>query len=47
MGHLSVAWFVEWEASMRYIAVIGIAAIASLPVLAMPVRAEIEHPWCA
>jgi hypothetical protein len=32
---------------MRYIAVIGIAAIASLPVLATPVRAEIEYPWCA
>jgi hypothetical protein len=32
---------------MRYIAVIGIAAIASLPVLATPARAEIEYPWCA
>jgi hypothetical protein len=32
---------------MRYIAVIGIAAIASLPTLATPVRAEIEYPWCA
>src|ERR1035441_9247736 len=30
---------------MRYIAVIGIAAIASLPVLATPARAEIEYPW--
>jgi hypothetical protein len=32
---------------MRYIAVIGIAAIASLPVLATPARAAIEYPWCA
>jgi len=32
---------------MRYIAVIGIAAIAFLPVLATPARAEIEYPWCA
>jgi hypothetical protein len=27
--------------------VIGIAAIASLPVLATAARAEIEYPWCA
>jgi hypothetical protein len=32
---------------MRCIAAIGIAAIASLPVLATPARAEIEYPWCA
>ena len=32
---------------MRYIAAIGIAAIASLLALATPVRAEIEYPWCA
>jgi len=32
---------------MRYIAVIGIAAIASLPVLATPARAAIEYPWCS
>jgi hypothetical protein len=32
---------------MRCIAVIGIAAIASLPVLATPARAAIEYPWCA
>ena len=30
---------------MRYIAVIGIAAIASLPTLVTPVRAEIEYPY--
>ena len=29
---------------MRYIVVIGIAAIASLPTLVTPVRAEIEYP---
>ena len=32
---------------MRYIAVMGIAAIASLTALATPVGAEIEYPWCA
>jgi hypothetical protein len=32
---------------MRYIVVIGIAPIASLPTLVTPVRAEIEYPWCA
>ena len=32
---------------MRYIVVIGIAAIASLPTLVTPARAEIEYPWCA
>jgi hypothetical protein len=32
---------------MRFIAVIGIATIASLLALATPVRAEIEYPWCA
>ena len=32
---------------MRYIAAIGIAAIASLLALATPARAEIEYPWCA
>ena len=32
---------------MRYIALIGIVAIASLPVFGTPVRAEIEYPWCA
>ena len=32
---------------MRCIALIGIAAIASLAALATPVRAEIEYPWCA
>lgn len=32
---------------MRRIAMIGVAAIASLPVLATPARAEIEYPWCA
>jgi hypothetical protein len=32
---------------MRCIAVIGIAAIVSLPALATPVRARIEYPWCA
>jgi hypothetical protein len=32
---------------MRYIVVIGITAIASLPTLVAPARAEIEYPWCA
>ncbi len=32
---------------MRYIAVIGIAAITSLPAFATPARAGIEYPWCA
>jgi hypothetical protein len=32
---------------MRCIALIGIAAIASLAAVATPVRAEIEYPWCA
>ena len=32
---------------MRCIAAIGIAAIASLPVLVTPVRAAIEYPRCA
>jgi len=32
---------------MRYIVVIGIAAIASLTALATPARSEIEYPWCA
>jgi uncharacterized protein DUF3551 len=32
---------------MRYIVVIGIAAIASLPTLVTPARALIEYPWCA
>jgi hypothetical protein len=32
---------------MRYIVVIGIAAIASLPTFVTPARAEIEYPWCA
>ena len=29
------------------LAVFIVAAIASLPVLITPVRAEIEYPWCA
>ena len=32
---------------MRYIVVIGIAAIASLPTLVPPAWAAIEYPWCA
>jgi Protein of unknown function (DUF3551) len=32
---------------MRRIAMIGIAAIAHLPTLSTPARAEIEYPWCA
>jgi hypothetical protein len=32
---------------MRCIALIGIAAIASLPTLVTPVQAGIEYPWCA
>jgi hypothetical protein len=31
---------------MRCIALIGIAAIASVPTLATPTRAGIEYPWC-
>ena len=32
---------------MRRIAMIGIAAIACLPIFATPAGAEIEYPWCA
>jgi hypothetical protein len=32
---------------MRCIALMGIAAIASLTALTTPVGAEIEYPWCA
>lgn len=32
---------------MRYIVAIGIGAIALLPGLTTPARAEIEYPWCA
>ena len=32
---------------MRCITAIGIAAVASLPAIATPARAEIEYPWCA
>jgi hypothetical protein len=44
-----LAWVVcrTGEGPMRCIALIGIAAIASLAALATPVRAEIEYPWCA
>ena len=32
---------------MRYIALIGIAAVVFLPALTTLARAEIEYPWCA
>lgn len=32
---------------MRYIVLIGIAAVVSLPALTTLARATIEYPWCA